>query len=81
MKTAIVPVPFWQEFATIFLLQSGQLTPPPWYAWQLTNESGKIFASGTIQMTEANWSAWPANADDTEYQLNAITSQLGLVRA
>lgn len=40
-----------------------------------------VLKNGNAMMTEEQWSAWPADADDDEYQLNALTKNLGLVRA
>lgn len=39
-----------------------------------------VLKNGNVNMTEAQWQAWPANADDDEYQLDAISSNLGLTR-
>lgn len=35
---------------------------------------------GNVSMTIDQWNAWPADADD-DYQLNAISENLGLTRA
>lgn len=40
-----------------------------------------VLKNGNALMTEAQWKAWPANSDDDEYQLNALTQNLGLTRA
>jgi hypothetical protein len=40
-----------------------------------------VLKDGNIDMTQAQWAAWPADADDDEYQLNAISANLGLTRA
>jgi hypothetical protein len=80
--TKIVPVQFWPNQADTLELVPGELGPPPFYSYLLKNSAnGAIYKRDVIRMTQDNWAAWPANADDTEYQLNAITSQLGLTRA
>ena len=40
-----------------------------------------VLKNGNVSMTEAQWNAWPADADDNEVQLNAISANLGLTRA
>jgi hypothetical protein len=40
-----------------------------------------VLKNGNVSMTEAQWNAWPANADDDEIQLDAIALNLGLTRA
>lgn len=40
-----------------------------------------VLKDGNIDMTQAQWTAWPAGANDEEYQLNAISANLGLTRA
>lgn len=80
MKTKISPVGFWPEEANTIEFQAGQFGPPPWYAYTLTNESGTIFKRGALQMRATDWDAWPADANDLEYQINALTAALGLVR-
>lgn len=84
MKTKIVPVTFWPETADTLLLQNGLLQPPPVYAYTLTNGSGKVFTQAPVQMTRADWDAWPAGLGpdgDTNYQLDCICRTLGLTRA
>jgi hypothetical protein len=39
-----------------------------------------VLKSGNVAMTEAQWQAWPADADDDEVQLDAIAANLGLTR-
>ena len=39
-----------------------------------------VLKNGNVDMTEAQWNAWPADADDDEVQLNAISANLGLTR-
>ena len=40
-----------------------------------------VLKDGTVNMTSEQWAAWPADADDDEYQLTAIAANLGLTRA
>ena len=40
-----------------------------------------VLKNGNVSMTQAQWAAWPADADDDEVQLNAISANLGLTRA
>ena len=46
-----------------------------------TEEVVTMLKSGNVDMTQAQWAAWPADADDDEIQLNAISANLGLTRA
>jgi exosome complex RNA-binding protein Rrp42 (RNase PH superfamily) len=39
-----------------------------------------VLKSGNVSMTEAQWQAWPADADDDKVQLDAIAENLGLTR-
>ena len=40
-----------------------------------------MLKNGNVSMTQAQWAAWPADADDDEVQLDAISENLGLTRA
>ena len=40
-----------------------------------------VLKNGNVNMTLDQWNAWPADADDDEIQLNAISANLGLTRA
>ena len=40
-----------------------------------------VLKNGNVSMTEAQWNAWPADADDDKVQLDAISENLGLTRA
>ena len=40
-----------------------------------------VLKNGNVSMTEAQWNAWPADADDDKVQLDAISANLGLTRA
>ena len=40
-----------------------------------------VLKDGNINMTQTQWAAWPADADDDEYQLTAIAANLNLTRA
>jgi hypothetical protein len=39
-----------------------------------------VLKNGNVSMTEAQWNAWPADADDDAVQLDAISENLGLTR-
>lgn len=39
-----------------------------------------VLKNGNVDMTQAQWAAWSADADDDEVQLNAISANLGLTR-
>ena len=45
-----------------------------------TEEVVTVLKNGNVDMTQAQWAAWPADADDDEVQLNAICLNLGLTR-
>jgi hypothetical protein len=42
-----------------------------------------VLKNGNVSMTQEQWDAWPAGPEtgDDDYQLNAITANLGLTRA
>ena len=40
-----------------------------------------VLKNGNVDMTQEQWAAWPADADDDEVQLDAISENLGLTRA
>ena len=46
-----------------------------------TESTTTVLKEGNVSMTEAQWQAWPANADDENVQLDAIAENLGLTRA
>ena len=46
-----------------------------------TEQVVTVLKNGNVDMTQAQWNAWPADADDDEVQLNAISANLGLTRA
>jgi hypothetical protein len=39
-----------------------------------------VLKNGNVSMTQEQWDAWPADADDDEIQLDAISANLGLTR-
>ena len=39
-----------------------------------------VLKNGNVGMTETQWKAWPADADDENVQLDAISANLGLTR-
>ena len=84
LETAIVPVQFWPLTATKLVLRTGQFTPPPWYLYSLLDASGSVLAQNSIQMSQADWNAWPAGLGpegDANYQLDSICRTLNLTRA
>ena len=90
MQTYIVPVSVYPGSANVLYIRAGNLGPPPSYYYQLQNvtpgvdgnpDTVVVLKDGNIDMTQAQWAAWPADADDDEYQLNAISANLGLTRA
>lgn len=40
-----------------------------------------VLKNGNVSMTQAQWKAWPADADDDKVQLDAISANLNLTRA
>ena len=45
-----------------------------------TEQVVTVLKNGNVDMTQAQWAAWPADADDDEVQLDAISLNLGLTR-
>jgi len=43
-----------------------------------TDQVVVVLKDGNVNMTQEQWAAWPANADDDAYQLAAISENLGL---
>ena len=83
MKTTIVPVQFWPDYADTIVFQNGTLVPPPVYSYTLTNSTGKNFKTAAIQMSQEAWNAWPAGLGpdgDVNYQLDSLCKQLNLTR-
>ena len=39
-----------------------------------------VLKNGNVDMTEAQWQNWSETVDDTEYQLDCISANLGLTR-
>ena len=85
MQTAISPVSVFPSTANVLYIRAGNLGPPPSYYYQLQNvaEDGNVtvLKDGNVSMTQEQWAAWPADADDDAYQLDAISANLGLTRA
>ena len=85
MQTNIVPVAVYPSTANVLYIRAGNLGPPPAYYYQLQNVDADgtvtVLKDGNVSMTEAQWAAWPADADDDAYQLDAIAANLGLTRA
>ena len=40
-----------------------------------------VLKNGNVNMTEEQWDGWSETVDDTEYQLDCISANLGLTRA
>ena len=96
MQTSIVTVAVYPATANTLYIRSITLGPPPSYYYELqsvdvvTKEREvpnpayvpeSTDADGNVSMTEAQWNAWPADADDDKVQLDAISANLGLTRA
>lgn len=77
--------------AYYYELQNVEIVPP--VAEQLDPTTGAVLIAaapeqtnvtvlknGNVDMTLAQWNAWPADADDVEVQLDAISLNLGLTR-
>ena len=62
----------------------GNAVPPqgnPTITETYTEQTVTVLKNGNVSMTEAQWNAWPADADDDKVQLDAISANLGLTRA
>lgn len=85
LTTPIVSVPVFPGEANTLAIRSITLGPPPSYYYELQSVDAEgvvtMLKNGNVNMTEQQWQAWPADADDDEYQLNAISANLGLTRA
>ena len=81
MQTAISPVQVYPATANTLYIRSIGLGPPPSYYYELQDADGGCLKNGNVSMTLDQWNAWPADADDDEIQLNAISANLGLTRA
>lgn len=61
----------------------GNAVPPqgePTITETYTEQVVTVLKNGNVDMTLAQWNAWPADADDVEVQLDAISLNLGLTR-
>jgi len=81
LTTDIIPVKVWPAEATQLAIRSITLGPPPSYYFQLLAVDGTVLKDGNVSMTQEQWAAWPADADDDKVQLDAISANLGLTRA
>jgi len=91
MQTTISPVQVYPSSANTLMIRSITLGPPPAYYYELqdvqTDAEGvvttTVLKNGNTSMTIDQWDAWPAGPEsgDDDYQLNAITANLGLTRA
>ena len=83
MKSSIQPVAVYPGTANTLMIRSGGLGPPPSYYYELqnvTNDVVVVLKNGNSFMTQEQWAAWPADADDDAVQLDAISENLGLTR-
>jgi len=91
MQTAISPVSVYPSSANTLMIRSITLGPPPAYYYELqdvqTDAEGvvttTVLKNGNTSMTIDQWDAWPAGPElgDDDYQLDAISANLGLTRA
>lgn len=84
MQTNISPVAVFPGTANVLYIRSTGLGPPPSYYYELQEVDADgnvtVLKNGNVGMTEAQWKAWPADADDENVQLDAISANLGLTR-
>ena len=80
ISTPIVPVAVYPGEANTLAIRSITLGPPPAYYFQLLAADGTVLKDGNVSMTQEQWAAWPADADDDKVQLDAIAANLGLTR-
>ena len=84
MQTKISPVAVFPGTANVLYIRSTGLGPPPSYYYELQQVDADgnvtVLKNGNVGMTEAQWKAWPADADDDAVQLDAISANLGLTR-
>ena len=80
LSTPIVPVAVYPGEANTLAIRSITLGPPPSYYFQLLAADGTVLKDGNVAMTQEQWAAWPADADDDKVQLDAISANLGLTR-
>ena len=85
LSTPIVPVTVYPAQANTLAIRSITLGPPPAFYYQLQNVDADgnvtVLKDGNVNMTQEQWNAWPADADDDAVQLDAISANLGLTRA
>ena len=66
------------------LIKAGQVPVPPLdngsviVAAQPETRTTTVLKVGNVAMTQVQWDNWGESVDDTDYQLAAITSNLGL---
>ena len=82
MTSSIAPVSVFPSTANTLYIRAGNLGPPPQYFYQLQNVDADgnvtVLKDGNVNMTQEQWAAWPADADDERVQLTAIAENLGL---
>ena len=87
MQTNISPVAVFPGTANVLYIRSTGLGPPPSYYYELQSVDADgnvtVLKNGNVDMATAQWQAWPAGLGtdgDTEYQLDCISANLGLIR-
>jgi hypothetical protein len=83
MQTNIVAVAVFPSEANVLYIRSISFGPPPAYYYELQNVTDgvvTVLKNGNIGMTEEQWNNWSETVDDTEYQLDCISANLGLTR-
>ena len=85
LTTLITPVAVYPAEANTLAIRSITLGPPPSYYFQLqavdADGNVTVLKDGNVSMTQEQWAAWPADADDDKVQLDAIAANLSLTRA
>jgi len=79
-KTREVPNPAYVPEAVD---ADGNAVPPqgePTTTETYTEQVVVVLKNGNISMTQDQWDGWGESVDDTEYQLDRIATNLGLVR-
>ena len=62
----------------------GNAVPPqgePTITETYTEQVVVVLKNGNVSMTQEQWDNWAETVDDTEYQLDCISANLGLTRA
>jgi hypothetical protein len=84
MQHAISPVTVFPSTATGLVVNDNWGTIPttngnlPQFSYTLTDASGNGLASGSSNMTLAQWNGWGTATTDTVYILSCVAANLGL---